>query len=100
VFAASPAQLALLTRASLDDVGAMDLSTRSRALLQARAAVVQCDRAEPPSPCVSVCCMSPASGLCSGCLRTLNEIAAWGSLPAAAKRTVWQAIAQRAGEPA
>ena len=100
VFAASPAQLALLTRASLDDVGAMDLSTRSRALLQARAAVVQCDRAEPPSPCVSVCCMSPASGLCSGCLRTLHEIAAWGSLPAAAKLTVWQAIAQRAGEPA
>jgi len=99
VFPVSPAQLALLTRGALDDVaaGGMDLAVRERALLKARAAVVLCDAAEPASPCISVCCMSPASGLCSGCLRTLDEIATWGSLPPLAKRAVWQAIAQRTG---
>ena len=30
-----------------------------------------------PSPCISVCRMDAASGLCEGCLRTLDEIAAW-----------------------
>ena len=33
-----------------------------------------------PSPCISVCRMDPASGLCQGCLRTIDEIVAWGSL--------------------
>lgn len=98
VFAASPAQLALLTQASLDDVasGGMDLPVRARALLHARAAMVACAQdAQPPSPCVSVCCMSPTSGLCSGCLRTIDEIANWSGMTVSAKRAVWQAIAQR-----
>ena len=34
------------------------------------------DRAVP-SPCISVCVMDPASGLCAGCYRTLAEIADW-----------------------
>jgi predicted Fe-S protein YdhL (DUF1289 family) len=32
------------------------------------------------SPCVNVCTIEPASGLCVGCLRTLTEIAQWASL--------------------
>ncbi len=37
---------------------------------------------EPPivSPCIRVCIVDGASGLCVGCLRTLPEIAAWGSM--------------------
>jgi predicted Fe-S protein YdhL (DUF1289 family) len=30
-----------------------------------------------PSPCVGVCRLDPATGLCAGCMRTLDEIAAW-----------------------
>ena len=48
-----------------------------------------------PSPCISVCRIDDASGLCVGCLRTLDEIAAWSTLDDAGKRAVWQAIAHR-----
>ncbi|MCZ4313730.1 DUF1289 domain-containing protein [Comamonadaceae bacterium G21597-S1] len=48
-----------------------------------------------PSPCVSVCRMDPASGLCSGCLRTIDEIVAWGRMDEPAKRKVWAGIVQR-----
>ena len=53
---------------------------------------------EVPSPCTSVCAIDPASGWCAGCLRTLDEIAAWGSLDDAAKRKVWQRLAARRAE--
>ena len=29
------------------------------------------------SPCIKVCVIDPASGLCTGCWRSLDEIAAW-----------------------
>jgi len=32
------------------------------------------------SPCIKVCVMNPAAGICSGCGRTLDEIARWGSM--------------------
>jgi predicted Fe-S protein YdhL (DUF1289 family) len=32
---------------------------------------------EVPSPCINVCRMSAATGLCEGCFRTLDEIACW-----------------------
>jgi predicted Fe-S protein YdhL (DUF1289 family) len=47
-----------------------------------------------PSPCISVCRMD-AQGLCEGCLRTLDEIAAWSTLDDEAKRVVWLRIEQR-----
>lgn len=50
------------------------------------------------SPCISVCRMDDASGLCIGCLRTLDEIAAWGTLDDDARREVWVAIARRRDE--
>jgi predicted Fe-S protein YdhL (DUF1289 family) len=48
-----------------------------------------------PSPCISVCRIDAASGLCVGCLRTLDEIAAWSGLDDDARRAVWRAIATR-----
>ena len=30
-----------------------------------------------PSPCVNVCQMDAQTGLCLGCLRTIDEIAGW-----------------------
>jgi predicted Fe-S protein YdhL (DUF1289 family) len=49
-----------------------------------------------PSPCISVCRMDPASELCEGCFRTLDEIAAWGRMEDQRKRDIWELIAQRA----
>lgn len=48
-----------------------------------------------PSPCVSVCRMDAATGLCEGCFRTLDEIAAWGRMTEEEKRDVWALIARR-----
>lgn len=48
-----------------------------------------------PSPCVGVCRMSSASGLCEGCWRTRDELAAWGKSSDAVKRAIWQRIEQR-----
>ena len=48
-----------------------------------------------PSPCISVCRMDAPSGLCVGCWRTLDEIAAWATLADEAKREVWLRIEQR-----
>lgn len=52
-----------------------------------------------PSPCVSVCRMDARRGLCVGCCRTLDEIAAWSQMDDAARRDVWRRIEQRAQEP-
>lgn len=48
-----------------------------------------------PSPCRSVCQMDAATGWCRGCLRTLDEIGAWGQADQASKQAIWQRIAQR-----
>lgn len=48
-----------------------------------------------PSPCVNVCRIDEATGLCVGCLRTLDEVAVWSMLDDATKRDVLEAIAQR-----
>ena len=54
-----------------------------------------------PSPCVNICRMNEATGLCDGCLRTIDEIAAWASLDDATKRAVWKRLhARRAALPA
>ena len=47
------------------------------------------------SPCVNVCRMSAATGLCEGCARTLDEIAAWSRMSDDAKRAVWQQLDAR-----
>ncbi|MCW5610062.1 MAG: DUF1289 domain-containing protein [Rubrivivax sp.] len=48
-----------------------------------------------PSPCISVCRMDAASGWCEGCLRTLDEIAAWSLLDDEGKRAVWAQLPAR-----
>jgi predicted Fe-S protein YdhL (DUF1289 family) len=47
-----------------------------------------------PSPCINVCEMAP-DGLCRGCLRTIDEIVAWGSAGDDDKRAVWAEIRRR-----
>ncbi len=39
--------------------------------------------------------MNPATGLCEGCLRTIEEIAAWGSADTQRKTGILQEVARR-----
>ena len=48
-----------------------------------------------PSPCINLCRIDPATGWCAGCLRTLEEIAAWSRLDEGGKRVIWERIATR-----
>ena len=50
---------------------------------------------EVPSPCISVCQMNPATGLCSGCHRTVEEIAGWGQAGEAERLVIWASIEAR-----
>lgn len=58
----------------------MDACTRAQlklALGKLRNSRVQAERTQPvASPCISVCKMDDARGLCLGCMRTIDEIAA------------------------
>jgi len=47
------------------------------------------------SPCVDVCRIDARTGWCEGCLRTIDEIAAWGVLNDAQRREVWKLLPQR-----
>jgi hypothetical protein len=51
-----------------------------------------------PSPCNSVCRMSPATGFCEGCFRSLDEIAAWSRMDDDEKRAVWRLLDERREE--
>ena len=49
----------------------------------------------PASPCINICQMDEASGLCQGCLRTLDEIAFWSVLDDEDKHAVLAQLDQR-----
>lgn len=69
-------------------------TTRVRQQLRALASLPE---GEPvPSPCNAVCRISEATGLCEGCLRTLEEVAAWSGMDEAGKRATWQRLGERA----
>ena len=48
-----------------------------------------------PSPCINVCRMDDATGLCVGCTRTIDEIAAWSTMSDDEKRAVWNLLEER-----
>jgi hypothetical protein len=48
-----------------------------------------------PSPCIDVCQMDAHTGLCKGCLRTIDEIVGWGNASDLHKRAVWELIELR-----
>jgi len=47
------------------------------------------------SPCVDICRIDPANGLCIGCQRTIEEIVHWGAMDDDDRRTVMARVAQR-----
>ena len=50
-----------------------------------------------PSPCISVCRMSPDRSHCEGCFRSLDEIRIWSGADAHQRRGIWQQLLNRAG---
>jgi predicted Fe-S protein YdhL (DUF1289 family) len=50
---------------------------------------------EIPSPCIGVCLLDPGSGLCTGCMRTLEEIAAWPAAGEAERLAIVQRLRAR-----
>jgi len=52
------------------------------------------ERLEPASPCINICTLDER-GYCTGCLRSLAEIACWSSLTAAERWQVLEAVARR-----
>ncbi|HEX3538720.1 MAG TPA: DUF1289 domain-containing protein [Stellaceae bacterium] len=49
----------------------------------------------PVSPCIGICLMDPATRMCRGCLRKIEEIAGWYEATAAEKRAILARLAQR-----
>ena len=47
------------------------------------------------TPCIKVCVMDAASGLCSGCGRTLEEIARWGQMTESERLSVMNVLSER-----
>ena len=47
------------------------------------------------SPCIDVCKMDRKTGWCEGCLRTIDEIAAWSTMSDDDKRAVWAQLDER-----
>ena len=48
-----------------------------------------------PSPCKNICRVDEPSGHCTGCGRTLDEIALWSVLDDDDKRAVWALLTER-----
>jgi predicted Fe-S protein YdhL (DUF1289 family) len=49
------------------------------------------------TPCIKVCIVDGESGLCMGCYRKLNEVAAWGRLSDLERDAVMAALPERRG---
>jgi uncharacterized protein len=49
------------------------------------------------TPCIRVCTVDPDTGVCVGCNRTLDEIAAWASYTHAERRAIMAALPLRSG---
>jgi len=53
-------------------------------------------RDEGESPCIKICVIHPAERLCTGCLRSIDEITAWSRMTPAARRAVMEDLPARA----
>ncbi len=53
-------------------------------------------RNEVDSPCIQVCVVHPEEQICTGCLRTIDEIARWSQMPSEERLTIMEALPERA----
>jgi predicted Fe-S protein YdhL (DUF1289 family) len=50
---------------------------------------------EVASPCINVCTLDPATQVCLGCFRTIDEIAAWGTASNAERAAIVAELPRR-----
>jgi len=63
-----------------------------------RSKTLPADAPEVASPCVSICEMDKKTGFCSGCYRTLEEIATWSGIPNQKRWEIVQSLRDRRAE--
>ena len=56
-------------------------------------------RNEVESPCIKVCVVHPETRLCTGCARSIDEIAAWSRLSPEARRAIMADLPNREAAP-
>ncbi|MCR9086827.1 MAG: DUF1289 domain-containing protein [Rhodobacteraceae bacterium] len=56
-------------------------------------------RDEVASPCVQICVIHPETRLCTGCARSMDEIAAWSSMSAETRQAVMAELPTRSAAP-
>ena len=54
-------------------------------------------RDEVQSPCVKICVVHPEARLCTGCLRSIDEITQWSRMSPDERRAVVDDLPSRAG---
>ncbi|MBM3605515.1 MAG: DUF1289 domain-containing protein, partial [Alphaproteobacteria bacterium] len=47
------------------------------------------------SPCINICKIDPQHQVCTGCLRSLSEIASWSGMTPGARRAVMADLPSR-----
>lgn len=93
------APLADVTEAPADPVSATQTIAAHADRLSAAGYFDQNSEEVLPSPCVSVCRMTPDRSMCEGCFRSIDEIRRWSTADSASRRAVWAQLLARAGVP-
>ncbi len=55
-------------------------------------------RNEIESPCIKICVIQPESRLCTGCLRSIDEITRWSKMAPEERREVMAELPTRQGQ--
>ena len=55
------------------------------------------NRDEVESPCIKVCVVHPEARICTGCLRSIDEITRWSKMSPEERRDIIAALPDRAG---
>ena len=54
-------------------------------------------RDEIESPCIRICVVHPQARICTGCLRSIDEIGAWSRMSAEDRRRIMAELPERKG---
>lgn len=55
-------------------------------------------RAEVESPCIKICVVHPEARLCTGCLRSIDEITQWSRMSPETRKAIIAELPARAGQ--
>ncbi|WP_146587737.1 DUF1289 domain-containing protein [Puniceibacterium confluentis] len=55
-------------------------------------------RNEIDSPCTKICVIHPEARLCTGCLRSIDEITRWSKMPPEERRRLMAELPSRQGQ--